>query len=67
MQKVKAFLSFWYDFVVGDDWRIALVVIIALAVTYGLSRAAVAGWWVLPAAILLILPYSLWRAARRRG
>ncbi len=21
--RVKAFAAFWYDFVVGDDWRVA--------------------------------------------
>jgi len=25
--RVKAFTAFWYDFVVGDDWRVALGVV----------------------------------------
>jgi hypothetical protein len=29
-----AFGGFWYDFVVGDDWRVALGVVLALGVTY---------------------------------
>jgi hypothetical protein len=57
---------FWYDFIVGDDWRVALGVVAALAVTFGLSQAGVPAWWVLPAALAVLLPLSLWRATRRR-
>jgi hypothetical protein len=32
MRFVKAFLRFWYDFVVGDDWKIAACVVAALGV-----------------------------------
>lgn len=35
-----AFGAFWYGFIIGDDWTIALGVIIALAVTYGISPPA---------------------------
>ncbi|WP_279580643.1 hypothetical protein [Fodinicola feengrottensis] len=35
---MRKFAAFWYDFVVGDDWRVAVAVVIALALTYGLSR-----------------------------
>jgi len=31
MQLVRAFGRFWYDFIVGDDWRIALGVTVVLA------------------------------------
>jgi hypothetical protein len=34
MRYLRGFLRFWYDLVVGDDWRIAVMVVIALAVTY---------------------------------
>ena len=27
--RLRAFLRFWYDFVVGDDWRVAVAVIVA--------------------------------------
>jgi hypothetical protein len=63
--RVRAFGAFWYDFVVGDDWRVAVSVIVALAVTYGVSRTSIPAWWVLPAAVALVLPVSLWRARRR--
>ena len=64
--RLRAFLAFWYDFVVGDDWLIAVGVVIALALTYALSRAAVPAWWLLPLSLVLLLPLSLWRAARHR-
>ncbi len=64
--KVKAFGAFWYDFVVGDDWRVALAVVAALATTYGASKISTDVWWILPVAVAIIVPVSLWRATRRR-
>lgn len=63
---IRRVLVFWYDFIVGDDWRVAVAVVAALALTYGISRTGVAVWWVLPAAVLIVLPVSLRRAVRRR-
>jgi hypothetical protein len=63
--RIKAFFAFWYDFIVGDDWRVAAGVIIALAVTYGISRTSVPAWWVLPVAVAGLLTLSVWRASRR--
>jgi len=62
--RLRQFGAFWYDFVIGDDWQVAAGVVVALAATYGLHRAAVPAWWVLPVAVLLLLPYSLWRATK---
>jgi hypothetical protein len=28
---LKAFGQFWYDFIIGDDWKIAVAVVTALA------------------------------------
>jgi len=64
--RLKAFGAFWYDFLVGDDWRVAAGVVLALALTYGVSQTSVPAWWVLPAALALCLPLSLWHATRRR-
>jgi len=30
---LKSFGRFWYDFVIGDDWKIATAVVVALALT----------------------------------
>ena len=67
IDRIRAFLAFWYDFVIGDDWRVAVGVVLALAVTAAVARAGVPSWWVLPVAVALLLPLSLWRAAHRRG
>jgi hypothetical protein len=64
--KLKAFGAFWYDFVVGDDWRVALSVVTALAITYGASQLTTAVWWILPLVVAIIIPLSLRRATRRR-
>jgi tryptophan-rich sensory protein len=63
--RLRAFGAFWYDFVVGDDWRVAVGVAVALAVTGVVSTATDDTWWIVPAAVVLLLPYSLWRATRR--
>ena len=60
----RAALAIW-DFVVGDDWRVALGVVVAIAVTALVADTAVAAWWVLPVAVLALLFDSLRRAARR--
>jgi hypothetical protein len=65
-QRIRAFAAFWYDFIVGDDWLVAVGVVISLLLTYALSRTAVPAWWLLPLALALLLPFSLWRAARKR-
>lgn len=39
---LKAFGQFWYDFIIGDDWKIAVSVVIALAITLGLYKAGLA-------------------------
>ncbi|HEY5358482.1 MAG TPA: hypothetical protein VIJ82_12535 [Streptosporangiaceae bacterium] len=64
--RLRAFGAFWYDFVIGDDWVIAVGVVIALLGTYLLSRAGVAAWWLLPVLVAVVLPVSLWRAVRSR-
>jgi hypothetical protein len=65
-ERIKAFAAFWYDFVIGDDWLVAAGVVIALAITYAVSRTSVPAWWLLPLALALLLPVSLWRATRKR-
>jgi len=62
MSKLRAFGAFWYDFVIGDDWLVAVGVVIALAGTYGLNLAGVTAWWLLPLLLVILLPLSLQRA-----
>jgi hypothetical protein len=60
---LRAFGRFWWNFIVGDDWRVAAGVAVALALTYLLTHEGVNAWWLLPAAIALVLADSLRRAA----
>jgi hypothetical protein len=62
MSKLRAFGAFWYDFVIGDDWVVAVAVVLGLAGTYGLHRAGVVAWWLLPLVLAAVLPLSLRRA-----
>jgi hypothetical protein len=32
MKYLKAFGQFWYDFIIGDDWKIAAAVVTTLAI-----------------------------------
>jgi len=64
MRRLKAFGRFWWDFVVGDDWRVAALVAVAIAVTAALEAAGVEAWWLLPLAVPLVLWLSLRRAIR---
>jgi len=65
--RFRAFAAFVYDFVIGDDWLVAAVVVLGLAVTYWLSHAAtVSAWWLLPLLLAFLLPVSLWRAIRAK-
>lgn len=66
MSRIRSFAAFWYDFVVGDDWRVAAGVVVALAVTYAVTRTSVPAWWVAPAFVAALLPVSLWSATRSR-
>jgi putative Ca2+/H+ antiporter (TMEM165/GDT1 family) len=40
---LKAFGAFWYDFIIGDDWKIAVAVVTALAVLLGAMSAKLFG------------------------
>ncbi|HTU28650.1 MAG TPA: hypothetical protein VMF07_04665 [Solirubrobacteraceae bacterium] len=59
----RAWLAIW-DFVVGDDWRLALGVVVALGATAAVAGAGATAWWITPVVIAALLGLSLWRAAR---
>jgi hypothetical protein len=59
---VRRFARFWWDFVVGDDWRVAVGIACAFGLTALLAQAAVPAWWSLPLAVAAILWLSLRRA-----
>jgi hypothetical protein len=65
LRGVRAFVMFWVDFIVGDDWTVATTVALALLGTWGLTHAGVVGWWLLPVAVLAVTAVSLRRAVGR--
>ena len=43
MKFLKAFGQFWYDFIIGDDWKIAVAVVLALLVLFAAMAAGLFG------------------------
>jgi hypothetical protein len=64
LRRIRAFGRFWWDFVVGDDWRAAAGVVIAIGATAALVAGGVDAWWLMPAAVALVLFVSLRREIR---
>ncbi len=65
MNRIKAFGAFWYDFVIGDDWHVAAMVVAGLALTAACVRVAgVNAWWLLPVFAFAALAWSLHRATK---
>jgi hypothetical protein len=52
-----------WEFVVGEDWWVALGVVAALAATAALAALGLPAWWLSPLAIAAILYRSVKRAA----
>jgi len=64
MTRLARFGRFWWDFVIGDDWLVAVLVAAAIGATAALAAANVAAWWLLPLAVPPVLWLSLRRAIR---
>jgi hypothetical protein len=64
MRFLRNFGVFWYDFIIGDDWRIAAAVVATLALTALLVHGGLDAWWLLPLAVVATLGMSV-RAATR--
>jgi len=64
MRRIAQFGRFWWDFVVGDDWRAALGLAVAIGITAALAAADVPAWWFMPLAVAVVLWLSLSREAR---
>lgn len=63
---IRSFAFFWYDFIVGDDWRLALGVAAGLGLTALLVHTtSLRTWWVAPLIVLITLVSSTLLAARQ--
>jgi hypothetical protein len=66
MTLLTQFARFVWEFVIGDDWRIAAGVVVALGITALIADTSVAAWWIMPVAVIVLLGASLLGAARAR-
>jgi hypothetical protein len=57
-----AALGIW-EFVVGDDWRVALGIVAMLVATAAIAALGLPAWWLSPVATTAILHLSVRRAA----
>jgi hypothetical protein len=59
------FLLFLWDFVVGDDWRAAAGLAIAIGAAAAVVAAGVNDWWLIPIGVAVVLALSLWRETQQ--
>jgi hydrogenase/urease accessory protein HupE len=52
-----------WDFVVGDDWRLALAAVVAIGLTAIVCAIGLSAWWLAPLVALAALAWSIRRAA----
>ncbi len=67
MKYLRSFGRFWWDFIVGDDWRVAAGLAAAFALTWLLADNDVPAWWLLPLVVAALLVGSVWREAGGKG
>ena len=61
---IKAFGEFWYDFIIGDDWTIAVGIVLAFFGTEWLKGSTGQSWYLLPIATALLVSNSLVQATK---
>ena len=64
MKYVVGFFGFWYDFIVGDDWRIAAGVVAAMGLTALIAHSGINAWWLMIVVVIAVLIGSVRRGAR---
>jgi hypothetical protein len=61
MRFIRSFAGFWRNFIVGDDWRVALGLVGGFGLTWLLTHNGDAAWWVLPVVVAALLVGAVWR------
>lgn len=64
---LRAFVRFWVELVLGDDWLVAAIVGGALLASGALVLIDLPAWWLVPLAVVLAAATSLRRAVSRGG
>ncbi|HTN78340.1 MAG TPA: hypothetical protein VMK16_01605 [Acidimicrobiales bacterium] len=65
MKLLKGFVRFWYDFIVGDDWRLAIGVVVVVVAVIALAHHSADWWWLLPVSVAALLTVSVIKEMRR--
>ena len=66
MSRAADLCRFLYEFVVGDDWRVAVGVVAGLGLTALGAEAGYGAYLVLPLLVVVLLGWSLRRAMPQR-
>jgi hypothetical protein len=67
MTWLRRFGAFWYDFIVGDDWSVAVGVVAAVGATALVHHAGLVAWPIVPIVIAIMLCSSVRRARAATG
>jgi hypothetical protein len=59
---VIAVVRFIYDFIFGDDWRVAVVIVLGLVATGVLVANRISAWWLVPVLAIGMTWISLQRS-----
>jgi hypothetical protein len=62
---IRNIARFWYDFIIGDDWRLAVGVLVLVVLAAVAAHHGVNAWWLLPLGVIALLAASVAIAARR--
>jgi hypothetical protein len=60
IDRLKRLGAFVYEFLVGDDWRLAVGAVVAVAAVGFLVEIGLNAWWAVPSAV----PATLWWSLR---